>query len=138
RLAPLDPAVAVAGDADWGVSRGVAGERSAPRREMRCRWKRGRVVGVRRAPGVRRDVVAAPGGVAVDVDAAGRAMARPRRTRQEQKDGGKGCCPVEPSHMPSGLRGWLQSLPDAEPAIYGDTKARVKEKGRGCLLTASG
>src|SRR5439155_14793644 len=76
RLAPLDPAVAVAGDADWGVSRGVAGERSAPRREMRCRWKRGRVVGVRRAPGVRRDVVAAPGGVAVDVDAAGRAMAR--------------------------------------------------------------
>src|SRR2546425_12799838 len=30
--------------------------------------------------------------------------------------------------MPSGLLGWLQSLPDAEPANYGGTKARVKEK----------
>ena len=28
-----------------------------------------------------------------------------------------------------GPSGWLQSLPEAEPANYGDTKARVKEKG---------
>jgi len=37
---------------------------------------------------------------------------------------------VEPSHVPSGVfLGWLQSLPDAEPAIYGDPKAPVKENG---------
>ena len=29
----------------------------------------------------------------------------------------------------SGLPDWLQSLPVTEPANYGDTKARVKEKG---------
>ena len=31
--------------------------------------------------------------------------------------------------LPSGLSDWLQSLPVTEPANYGDTKARVKEKG---------
>ena len=48
---------------------------------------------MRRAPRVRGDVVA-PGGVAVDVDAARRVMAGPRRTRQEQKDGGNESCRV--------------------------------------------
>ena len=61
-----------------------------------------------------------------------------RDSPHQEEDGEKGSCPVQPSHVPSGVLGWLQSLPDAEPAIYGDTKARVKEKGRGCLLTASG
>src|SRR2546428_2453523 len=90
--------------------------------------RRGRVAAVGRAARVRGDVVAAPGRVAVDVDAAGRAMARPRRTHQEE-EGEKGSCRVEPSHVPSGLLDWLQSLPAGEPANYADTKVRVKEKG---------
>ena len=36
---------------------------------------------------------------------------------------------MEPSHVPLGLLDRLQSLPEAEPANYGDTKAHVKEKG---------
>src|SRR2546428_6354904 len=101
---------------------------------MRSAWKRRRTVGVRRAPVVRGNVVAAPGRVAMDVDAARRVMAGPRRTRQEQKDGGNESCSVEPSHVPLAPRGWLQSLPVTEPANYGDTKARVKEKGGVCLV----
>src|SRR5437870_10411672 len=69
---------------------------------MRLAGERDRMA-MRRAPGVRGDVVAAPGGVAVDVDATGRAMARPRRTCQEEEDGGNQSCPVEASHVPSGL-----------------------------------
>ena len=117
-LAPFDPTVAVPNAAESGASGGVA----VKQRGM------GAATRGRRAAGVRGDVVATPRRVAVDVDAAGRAMARPRRTHQEE-DGEKGSCPVEPSHVPSGLLGWLQSLLAAEPANYGDTKARVKEKG---------
>src|SRR2546425_9782557 len=90
---------------------------------------RRREAAVRGAPRVRGDVVAAPRRVAVDVDAAGRPMTGPRRTHQEQQqDGENRSCRVERSHVPSGLLDWLQSLPDAEPANYGDTKACVKEK----------
>lgn len=35
---------------------------------------------------------------------------------------------MEPFHIPSGLLNWLPSLPETEPANYGDTEARVKEK----------
>ena len=90
---------------------------------------RRRETAVGRAARVRRDVVAPPRRVARDADAAGRAMARPRRTHQEQQDGENESSRVETSHVPSGLLDWLQSLPEAEPAHYGDTKARVKEKG---------
>ena len=41
--------------------------------------------------------------------------------------------------MPSGVfLGWLQSLPDAEPAIYGDPKAPVKENGGSARLRLRG
>jgi len=40
--------------------------------------------------------------------------------------------------MASGLRGWLQSLPDAEPAIYGDPEPPVKENGGLLRGVASG
>src|SRR5713101_4869311 len=85
RLAPLDPAVAVA-TPDCGTDRGLAGEGSAARGGVRRAWKRRREAAVGRAPPVRGDVVTAPRRVAVDVDTAGRAMTGPRRTRQEQKD----------------------------------------------------
>src|SRR5437867_2258283 len=41
----------------------------------------------------------------------------------------RGPAPWNRRILPSGLPGWLQSLPDAEPAIYGDPKAPVKENG---------
>src|SRR5438034_10153003 len=77
-LAPLDVAVAVPSDADCGTSRGVAAEGTRAGRGMRESWKRRRTVRVRRASRVRRNVVAAPRRVPVDVNAS-RAMARPRR-----------------------------------------------------------
>ena len=63
--------------------------------------RRRRVAAVGRAARVRGDVVAAPGSATVDVDTP-RAMARPRRTHQEQKDGENESSRVEPSHVPLG------------------------------------
>ena len=114
-LTPLEPAVAVPRVAESGASGGVAVKR----------WGMGSATRGRRGARVRSDVVAAPSGV--PVDAAGRAMTRPRRTHHEEEDGENGSCRVEPSHVPLGLLDRLQSLPEAERANYGDTKARVKE-----------
>ena len=72
--------------------------------------RRRRVAAVGRAARVRGDVVAAPGGATVDVDTP-RAMARPRRTHQEQKDGGNESCSVEPSHVPLAPRGLATKPP---------------------------
>src|SRR5206468_12864198 len=41
----------------------------------------------------------------------------------------RGRAPWNRRILPSGLPDWLQSLPVTEPANYGDTQARVKEKG---------
>src|SRR5438132_11224820 len=41
----------------------------------------------------------------------------------------RGSAPWNRRILPSGFPDWLPSLPEAEPANYGDTKARVKEKG---------
>ena len=127
RLAALDPPMAVAGDANCCTCRGVAAQGGQPGGGTVFASRRRRVAAVGRAARVRGDVVAAPGSATVDVDTP-RAMARPRRTHQEQKDGGNESCSVEPSHVPLAPRG-LATKPPRGRASYGDTNAPVKEKG---------
>src|SRR5436190_1085532 len=82
------------------------------------------------------DVVATPGGVAVDVDAAGRAMACPRRTHQEEDDGEQGSCRVEPSHVPSGLLvGYKASL---RPSLLTTATPRRASREKAVSLPAYG